>query len=269
MDINDRMKAAHGRIDQRKQQEVQQILQQQQLAEQRRIMAQQQQRLQQQQLYNELKAITTAVGAQDWLGPIRQNVWRCGEIEPYQGQYTTSKTLPTGYDDLSLAHVEKTYYMESGFRLHFEYEVLHFVRHGGYQSRVYGRDGATEGVWTGPESKELVRSTSSVILQITAQENITNGPNGNRHLGVTEVRCLLGEFEKRRNAYHIPTWSFPIVPGDLTALTQQLDECLYLYSQETDFPQALAAVAQKNRQEEESYRNYKLRQRESGRGWFG
>jgi hypothetical protein len=246
------MQDAQRRIEQKKCQEEQQLQQQQILAEQQRQAALQQQMVQQQRLYNELNNIVTAVGVKNRLEYIQQNVWRrCGQIEPYQGQYKISKTL-----------YEATYFTEAGFRLHFAYETVRFVKHGGYVGGHNNRAGNWQrGSWSGPESKELVHRTLSVILQITAQENTTNGPNGNRHLGITEVHCIPEEFEKRRSAYGALHWSFPIVPRDLTALSQQLDECLYLYSQETKFHHILAEVAQGNRQEEERYRNYQPRSR--------
>lgn len=133
---------AQKRLEQQKQQEEADRLCQQQLAEQQRLHAQQQL----QQKYNELRPILDAIGIRQKLEYIRQNIWRCGQIEPYQKD--TDK-----------------YYIV-GLRLHFEYDKLSFGFIGGRQV-VKSRSN----FWYEGGRPELISYTETISLEISVGES--------------------------------------------------------------------------------------------------
>lgn len=97
----------------------------------------------QQQRNNNLLRVLNDAGALEKLEYIKQNIWKCGQIDPYSGN------IPADY--------------AIGFRLHFEYEVLIF-------QGAPGRHDPDKLDWFYPGWKSLDRRTQNVEAIISATQ---------------------------------------------------------------------------------------------------
>jgi hypothetical protein len=211
---------ARRRLEQRQQQE-----------EQQRLQALQQQK----QIYNELLKIVESVGALERLEYIRIKEWRCGQINRFH-RVVDSRPEQDYYLDTIRP------YFEAGLRLHFEYEVLKFVVHGGFSDDPLYRDVMYPPFE--PESKYLDRTTQTVALTISATHSKSDG--------------------SRQLSFAGKLLSTPL--SNFAALIEELDDAIFLYceTERSRFPlEKRAQQNQENQQEKNRYRKYKPRKKRS------
>jgi hypothetical protein len=194
---------------------------------------QRQQALQEhQQLYFELLKILHAVGAREKLDFIRQNIWRCGQIDP-PFQYNTLRNAV--YKDW--VYLNGDYIGDgrigAGLQLRFEYEELKLVITGGNPPGMPDYYTTKQE----PRFKELRGSNVTRTVTILAVQIEDKG-----------VRQLL---------FSGKSLSTPF--DNFAALVQEFDEEIYLYCQTARSPlEDKVRQDQINRYEEGEYRRCDL-----------